>query len=101
MFSAPVTCVSDRENDGLTIEQLLAAIGDGDMTHAFVCIADAETFSHREHPLLVVDLWTERGRSFRALPSAVSSFQNNLPIGNMDFEEFADSVDADGVFRGF
>jgi len=32
------------------------------------------------------------------IPSAVSSFQNNLPIGNMDFEEFADS--ADGVFRG-
>jgi Transposase, Mutator family len=25
----------------------------------------------------------------------------NLGISNMDFDEFADSVDADGVFRGF
>jgi len=27
--------------------------------------------------------------------------ENNLSLANMDFEEFADSVDADGVFRGF
>jgi len=26
---------------------------------------------------------------------------NNLSIANRDFEEFANSVDEDGVFRGF
>jgi hypothetical protein len=26
--------------------------------------------------------------------------QNNLVIGNADWEDFADAVDADGVFRG-
>jgi hypothetical protein len=32
---------------------------------------------------------------------AIQSIQNNLSIANMDFEEFANSVDDDGVFRGF
>ena len=29
------------------------------------------------------------------------SRENNLSIANMDFREFAESVDPDGVFRGF
>jgi hypothetical protein len=31
----------------------------------------------------------------------VQSIENNLSIANMDFAEFADSVNEDGVFRGF
>jgi hypothetical protein len=27
--------------------------------------------------------------------------ENNLSLANMDFEEFAEAVDPDGVFRGF
>jgi hypothetical protein len=27
--------------------------------------------------------------------------ENNLSIANMDFEEFADAVGPDGIFRGF
>jgi hypothetical protein len=27
--------------------------------------------------------------------------ENNLSVSNMGFEEFADKVDQDGVFRGF
>jgi hypothetical protein len=29
------------------------------------------------------------------------SVENNLSIGNMDFDEFANAVDKDGIFRGF
>jgi len=29
------------------------------------------------------------------------SVENNLSIANMDFSEFADNVDKDGIFRGF
>jgi hypothetical protein len=29
------------------------------------------------------------------------SVENNLSLSNMGFEEFAESVDEDGVFRGF
>jgi hypothetical protein len=50
---------------------------------------------------LVVDLFEEPGRTFRAVPSAIQSIENNLSIANMDFWEFADNVDAAGVFRGF
>jgi uncharacterized protein DUF6924 len=29
------------------------------------------------------------------------SVENNLSIANMDFDEFADAVDQDGVYRRF
>jgi hypothetical protein len=29
------------------------------------------------------------------------SVENNLSLANMDFDEFADAVDAAGIFRGF
>lgn len=54
-----------------------------------------------EHTLACVDLWRERGQSFRVTPAEVAAAQNNLEIANMDFYEFADHVDRDGVFRGF
>jgi hypothetical protein len=50
---------------------------------------------------LVVDLYSDRGRKFRAVPSQVNGIQSNLSIANMDWEEFADNVDEDGIFRGF
>ncbi|HLF89873.1 MAG TPA: hypothetical protein VI451_13065 [Anaerolineales bacterium] len=46
-------------------------------------------------------MYEEYGREFRAIPSQIQGIENNLSIANMDFEEFADSVDEDGVFRGF
>jgi uncharacterized protein DUF6924 len=66
-----------------------------------VIVADAVTMGAPEPSLLVVDLFEEPGRTFRAVPSAIQSIENNLSIANMDFWEFADNVDADGVFRDF
>ena len=43
----------------------------------------------------------EPGRAFRAIPSEVEPIVANLAIANMDFSEFADYADEDGVFRGF
>jgi hypothetical protein len=54
-----------------------------------------------DHPLLVIDLQGEPGREFRAIPSQIQAIENNLSIANMGFEEFAEAVDASGVFRGF
>jgi hypothetical protein len=51
-------------------------------------------------PLLVVDLYVERGRQFRAVAAQIAPIDNNLSIANMDFEEFAELVDDLGVFRG-
>jgi hypothetical protein len=41
------------------------------------------------------------GSSFRCTAGEVASIDANLSIANMDFSEFASSVDHDGVFRGF
>ena len=58
--------------------------------------------THPDHALLVLDLLEESaGGEFRAVPSAVQSIENNLSIGNMDFDDFATAAGDDGVFRGF
>ena len=39
--------------------------------------------------------------NFRCVVPEVPSIEVNLSLGNMDFHEFADNTDSDGVFRGF
>ena len=98
-FRAYVTSVSDPAYADATVEKLVplaSAAG-----HRFLVIADRVTMNDPERPLLVVDLVTEPGRTFRVTPSALWGVENNLSIANMDFRDFADAVDADGVFRGF
>jgi hypothetical protein len=50
---------------------------------------------------LVVDLHDKPGRIFRVVPAEIGNVENNLSIANMGFDEFADAVDKDGIFRGF
>jgi hypothetical protein len=57
--------------------------------------------SHPDLPILVVDLYDDPGRTFRVIPSEMWGVENKLSIANMGFEEFADAVDGDGIFRGF
>jgi len=37
----------------------------------------------------------------KQLPAQIMGIENNLLLANMDFVEFADHVDKDGIFRGF
>jgi hypothetical protein len=60
-----------------------------------------KTFSDAEQPVLVVDLCEQPGRTFRVIPREMWGVENNLSIANMDYDDFANSADADGVFRGF
>lgn len=67
-----------------------------------IAVADARTM--RDHTLLFVDFNEQRGelgRAFRAVPEEAEAVVANLSLANMNFAEFADSVHADGVFRGF
>ena len=67
-----------------------------------LAVADARTM--RDQTVLFVDLneFNEQvGRTFRAVPREVEGIVANLSISNMDFFEFADHADPDGVFRGF
>ena len=99
-FTASLECVSDPAFDGLSIDQLVGACRQGDVRR-FAFVADRATLTDPERPILVVDLHDEPGRTFRVIPRELWSVENNLSIANMDFRDFADSVGADGVFRGF
>ncbi len=72
-----------------------------DSSHSFAFIADRLTIADPERPVLVVDLSHEPGRTFRVIPSQMWAIENNLSHANMEYSEFADNVDPDGVFRGF
>lgn len=97
---AYVDCLSDSEYDALSVEQLIRLAPKGG-DRSFVFIVDRIALTHADRPILVVDLYDEPGRTFRVIPSQMSGVENNLSIANMDFFEFADSTDPDGVFRGF
>ncbi len=99
-FRAYVDCVSDSEFAGITVSQILS-LDPQSSGHIFMFIVDQRTLSDADHPILVVDLVTEPGRTFRVIPSQMYGVEANLSLANMDFEEFANAVDADGVFRGF
>jgi hypothetical protein len=97
-FQARVTPVSDPQYDGLSVKEIVKR---AKANHTFVLVADEEAITKREHPVLVIDLDEEPGRTFRVIPRQAWSVENNLSLANMDFAEFADATDDDGVFRGF
>jgi uncharacterized protein DUF6924 len=99
-FQAYVTFVDDPAFDGLDIAHVQASVPP-ESYRSFLFVVDRETLQNPEHPIVVLDLQGVPGRTFRVLPSAMWSVENNLSLANMDWEEFAEGVDADGVFRGF
>ena len=99
-FRANVEFLDDVEYAGITKDQLLELLPK-DYSHSFMILVDRTATALPNYPLLIVDLYERSGREFRAVPSQIQGIENNLSIANMDFEEFAESVDESGVFRGF
>ena len=99
-FRAYVEFVDDPSYAGASVEQLVASARRG-ARRSFFFVIDRVTISDPEHPVLVVDLDRSPGRTLRVIPSELWGIENNLSLANMDFAEFADAADADGVFRGF
>ena len=99
-FRANIEFLNDVRYAGITKEQLLELIPKN-YHHSFIVIVDQIAVSHPGHPLLIVDLFEGSGNEFRSIPSQIQGIENNLSIANMDFEEFAEAVDEDGIFRGF
>lgn len=86
--------------EGLTPPDLVLLPRNGYLSQ--LAVADARTM--RDLTILFVDLneFNEQvGRTFRAVPQEIEPVAANLAIANMDFFEFADAADPDGVFRGF
>ncbi len=99
-FLANVEFLDNAEYSGIYKARLLELLPKN-YNHSFIIIVDRTSITLLDHPLLIVDLYERSGYEFRAIPSQVQAIENNLSIANMDFEEFADAVDEDGVFRGF
>ena len=92
--------VESPDLDGLTVEEVIGLPREDYLSE--IAIADAQTM--RDQTLLLVDLneFSEQvGRTFRVIPAEVEPIVANLSIANMDFAEFADNADQDGIFRGF
>jgi hypothetical protein len=103
-FVADLTLVEDPAWEGLAGDKLLETIGEPPPFYVFV--VDREALTHPEHPILAIDCAGsdyphERGRTVRVVPTAMASIENNLSLGNMDFDEFIEGADADGIFRQF
>lgn len=99
-FTANVEFRDDPAYRDLTSEQILALVPE-DYLHPILIVADTTAISSAETPLLVIDMWEERGREIRIVAAELWGIENNLSIGNMDFDEWADAVDEDGTFRGW
>jgi hypothetical protein len=99
-LKTPLHLIDEREYENATCDQIVELVP-LESDHSFLFIVDKTSINHSAHPLLVVDLCFERGRNFRAVPSEVYGIQSNLSLANMDWDEFADNVDDDGIFRGF
>ena len=104
-YAANLDYVADRTLAGLD-EAALASrfprLYPEKYDHPVVFVADAVTMSAPDHPVLVVSLDEEDdSRPFRAVPGQIASIEVNLAISNLDFFEFAENADDDGVFRGF
>ena len=99
-FYAYVQFLDDVAFRALGITELLTRVP-GDYKHSFLFVVDSTAISHPEFPILVIELRGTAGRNFRATPATIQAIENNLTISNMDFSEFANAVDEDGIFRGF
>lgn len=99
LFRASLTYVDDPGFAGLSSDDLQAGGYYEKQTFAF--LADHLTMTHPEHPVLVVFDFEDAHVEFRAIPAEIPAIENNLSLGNMDPEEFAESAGADGIFRGF
>lgn len=102
-FLATVVLVNDPAFEGLSAEALRRQQPGGAIVSF---IADETTFATAAHPILAV--WVLPGddgrpdrQPFRVVPAALWSVENNINLGNMDWEEFAGAVDKAGIFRGF
>jgi len=99
-FLANLTCVEDRSFEGATVADLIAAAAAGQY-RAFMFVIDGVTIRDTDHPVLVIDLRDQPGRTFRVIPSEMWSVENNLSLANMDFDDFAEAVDPAGIYRAF
>jgi hypothetical protein len=97
---AGVDFIDDRAYEGMSKEQLLAAVPQ-EYSHSFIIVVDAFAVTTQDHPVLVINLWKRSGAELRAVASEVYLIENNLSLGNLSFEDFVGVAEkTGGVYRG-
>ncbi|MGV9915446.1 DUF6924 domain-containing protein [Streptomyces tendae] len=108
-FFAALHIVDDPAYRDLDIDEIVELAPEED---SLLILADHKALSDPEMPLLAVyvsaeDEEDEEGEDeegigeLRVVPPALASLENNISLANMDWEEFVEAADEDGVFRGF
>ncbi len=111
-YTPSLEAISDAGFDSIAAEILASAWPREH--HGYVILADhrsmREATSGGELTVVFVDLSADEedeeefgwavDQAFRCMASEVASIEANLSIANMDFPDFADAVEDDGVFRG-
>ena len=97
-FRANVGFFDDPAYQDLTPGQVLALVPpDDEYLHPVIIVADKATITSASMPLLVLNLWEERGREIRIPAADLWGIENNLSIANMDFDDWADPAAEDGL----
>ncbi len=96
-FLADLHVVDDPAYRDLTTEQVATLIPDSGL----LILADKDAVTGDGMPLLVLRPAYPEDGPLRVIAEELWSIENNISLANMDWESFADSVDEDGVFRGF
>ena len=98
-FVANVDVIENRTWAGLAPAEAIRRLYPDRRGHALMVVADAQTMRDPEHTLLCVDPQTLN--SLRVIPSLLWSIENNLSLANLDWQDFAENTDKDGVLRSF
>jgi hypothetical protein len=96
-FLPDLSIIEDQKLDGCTPDTLINGLSGN---HSIIFVADSTTMAHQDRPILCVDVVSSH-KPFRVIPSQLWSVENNLSLANLDYSDFAEGVDADGIFRGF
>ena len=107
-FLADVEVVDDADYRNIPSERLRALLPVGEYVNFFF-VADAPAMVGPDHPLLVVPVPQPEStfpdepprEAFRVAVTSLWAVENNLSLANMDWAEFANACDHDGVFRNF
>lgn len=104
--------ISDPGFESTTAEMLASAWPRE--CHGYVILADDQSMREAaggNATVVLVDLSADDedeeefgwifGQTFRCAAGEIATIEANLSLANMDFSEYAESVDDDGVFRGF
>lgn len=104
-FEANIEFVNDPQLKSIKPEKITERLSKQYLNDFdFFFVADKITLEKENFPILCVKISDESNfieGSFRVIPSEIWCVESNLRISNMDFEEFLNSVNSEGVFAGF